>query len=92
MSTKQLHELRELIRTKYKLDVVIWALRGVRKPDRSIVEGKMQQADAIMKEITNTVNGWGPDSGWTESEKERAEEIKRRINLTGKRCWMENPP
>jgi len=48
-SPSTLRSLRELIRDKYRLDVEIWGLRGARKPDRWLVEQKMEKADAVRR-------------------------------------------
>jgi hypothetical protein len=93
VSPETLRDLRELIRTRYELDVEIWSLRKVRRPDRPLVEEKMERADAALAEIINIVQAWdGTEKSWTPEEWEQAQEIVRRIEMDGKKHWMGNPP
>jgi hypothetical protein len=93
VSPETLRELRELIRTRYELDVEIWSLRKVRKPDRPLVEEKMERSDAALGEIMNIVQAWdGTENSWTAGEWEQAQEIISRIEAEGKRIWAGNPP
>jgi hypothetical protein len=93
VSPETLRELRELLRTRYELDIKIWNLRKVRKPDRPVVEEKMERSDAVLGEIMNIVQAWdGSESSWTPGEWEQAQEIIRRIEAEGKREWAGNPP
>jgi len=92
-SPDALHGLRDLIRTRYALDVEIWSLRGVMWRDRPIVEEKMRKADAVLEEIYNRVDTWEEnDRVWTPQEWELARDIKARIQAGGKRVWKDNPP
>lgn len=93
VSPETLRELRELIRTRYELDVEIWGLRKVRKPDRPLVQEKMERSDAALEEIMNIVQAWdGTERSWTAGEWEKAKEIVRRMETLGKRQWVGNPP
>ncbi len=93
ISTDTLRGLRDLIRTRYELDVEIWSLRKVRKPDRYIVEEKMERADAVLSEICAIVRAWdGTENTWTKSEWEQAKDIQKRVLAHGKRRWSGNPP
>lgn len=93
ISLGTLHRLREHIRTKYKLDVEIWSLRNIKKPNREIVEEKMKKADVVLLEIMTITNAWeGTESSWTRWEWKRVMEIRRRILADGKRWWEANPP
>jgi len=90
---KALREFRELIRTRYELDISIWANRKVRRPDRPYVEDMMEKSDAILRQIRQVVDSWDQEGGnWTAEEWECAEEIRNRLDLEGKREWAENPP
>lgn len=92
-SPEALRGLRDLIRTRYKLDMEIWSLKGVRKPDRPIVEEKMEMADAILMEIYAVVETWEEnDKIWTPQEWVLAREVKERLLAEGKRWWKNNPP
>jgi hypothetical protein len=93
VSPETLRDLRELLRTRYELDIKIWNLRKVRKPDRPVVEEKMERSDAVLGEIMNIVQAWdGSESSWTPGEWEQAQEIIRRIEAEGKKEWAGNPP
>lgn len=93
MSPETLRNLRELIRQKYELDVEIWDLRAVRKPDRWIVIEKMEKADAVLQEILTMVTAWeGTQQSWTGGEWERVQEIQDRLQVDNKRWWTGNPP
>jgi hypothetical protein len=90
-----LRSLRELIRRKYELDMLIWADRKVRRPDRPFVEANMEQADAVLAEITMIVGTWGEDHGdsmWKDHEKPLAQEVHARLHEDGKRWWRDGPP
>lgn len=92
-SPETLRSLRELIRDKYRLDVEIWGLRGARKPDRYIVEQKMEKADAVTKEIMAIVGTWedNRDRSWDQAEWERVQDICRRLKNSGIRNWADKP-
>jgi hypothetical protein len=92
-SPNSLRELRELIRTRYALDVEIWDLRMVRRPDRPIVEEMMEKSDSALLEIKKIIQAWdGTEGNWTVREWEQVQEIRRRILTSGKREWATNPP
>lgn len=92
-NTETLRELRELIRTRYELDVKIWSLRKVRKPDRPIIEEDMERADAVMAEIMEIIRAWeGSENWWTKNEWEQVEQIIDKMNADGKRRWVGSPP
>lgn len=92
-SPETLRNLRDLIRLKYKLDIEIWGLRGARKPDRWIVEQKMEQADAVLAEVMEMVQLWEhqSDGAWDDAEWERVQDICSRLQAGGIRIWADNP-
>ncbi|KAF2117304.1 hypothetical protein BDV96DRAFT_23797 [Lophiotrema nucula] len=92
-SPATLRDLRELIRKRYKLDIDIWSLRGVRVPDRPVVKEKMEQSDAILDEILAMVETWG-DNGETfeDEERKKMQMVKARLKGPGKRNWATHPP
>jgi hypothetical protein len=93
VSAMKLRELRDLIRLRYELDLEIWMLRGVRAPDRPIVEEKMERADAVLHTIIDTLHAWEDTrSSWTTEEWDKLGEVYGRIAEDGKRWWMKNPP
>lgn len=92
-SPEALQHLRELVRQRYELDMEIWQLRDVRKPDRPEVERRMYRADALLKEIQDIVKSWKMDAEvWTEGEGKVALEIRDRLLEDGKRIWRRQPP
>jgi cysteinyl-tRNA synthetase len=92
-SPETIRTLRELIREKYRLDVEIWGLRGARKPDRWLVQQRMEKADAVMEEIMGMVSLWDQnrDRSWSPAEWERVQDIRTRLQSGGIRVWAENP-
>lgn len=92
-SPETIRSLRELIREKYRLDVEIWGLRGARKPDRWLVELKVEKADAVVKEIMAMVKVWedNTDGSWDPKEWERVQDIRKRLLSGGMVIWADNP-
>jgi hypothetical protein len=88
-----LREVRNLIRTRYELDTLIWSLRGSRIPDRPFVQEKMDKADAVLQQIITMVDSWEKsEKVWTDEEWILAQRIKAMIDEKGKRWWAEQPP
>jgi hypothetical protein len=88
-----LRNLRELIRTRYELDMEIYRMRHVRGPDRPLVLQKMQRADALLAEILAIVNTWEQNPvTWDKREWELAVDIRNRLLADNKRKWANNPP
>jgi hypothetical protein len=94
VTPEKLRELRELIRLRYELDNTIWTLRGVRVPDRYIVEAKIIKADAALKAIEEKIEIWEDTSRdiWTDVEWAKFEQVRDRIRLPGKRLWKTKAP
>jgi hypothetical protein len=91
VSPETLCELRELIRTRYELDVEIWSLRKVRKSDRLLVVEKMERSDAAPGEIMDIMQAWdGTEKSWAKDEWAQAQEIIRRVEEEGNPLWEEN--
>jgi hypothetical protein len=96
-SPDTIRTLRELVRSKYELDVEIWGLRSARKPDHWIVEQKMEKADAIMYEIWHIIAMWddNSDGAWDEEEWRRVSELRKRLgepgNAPGIKIWAQEP-
>jgi hypothetical protein len=88
-----LRGLRDLVRTRYELDMYIWSVKGARGPDRDIVKEKMEKADAVLMEIYTKVESWEEDEKvWTAAEWALAQKVKERILAEGKRWWADMPP
>jgi hypothetical protein len=93
VSSEKLRELRDLMRTRYELDVEIWTLRGVRGPDRPVVMEKMERADAVLTTIMETIESWEDTrDSWTADEWEKIGQVYDRLKAPGKRWWREEPP
>jgi len=92
-SPEALRGLRDLVRTRYQLDMEIWSLKGVRGPDRPLILEMMERSDAILLEIYTIVETWeGNANTWTAEEWKLAMQIKERILSGGQRWWENNPP
>jgi len=87
-----LRGVRDLVRSRYQLDMEIWSLKGSRAPDRPVVIEKMEKADAVLMEIRAIVETWENGPVWTEEEWSLAQTIKERILKDNKRWWSNNPP
>ena len=93
ISPEAICELRDLIRSRYQLDVDIWALKRTRNPNRPYVLRKMEKADDILMEINTRVESWEENASfWTEEEWKVAQQIKQRIQLDGKKMWNGQGP
>lgn len=86
-----LRRLRELIRTRYQMDIAIWSLKDVQKADHEIVIQEGRKADAILQEIYNIVDTW-EETGWTAEEWKVAKRIKEYLSSHEQRIWENNPP
>jgi len=88
-----LRGLRDLIRTRYQLDMEIWSLKGARGPDRPVVMEKMERADSVLMEIYTMVETWEENEKmWTPEEWRLAQRIREQVMKEGKRVWENNPP
>lgn len=93
VQSKEIRDLCELVRKRYALDVDIWSLRDARNRDREEVQALMVKADAALARIRRTLDSWDR-SDLFDSERDwlKMQDIKRRINVPGKRDWLKNPP
>jgi len=93
MEPEDLRELCELIKERHCLDIVIWSLRNARMPDRYLVEIKMRKSDAILAKIETVVKTFDNLGAFSNNEEySKFKDIKKRIELPGKRRWMKDPP
>jgi hypothetical protein len=90
----QIRELGELIRLRYALDNMIWGQRHCSPVSRPLVEEIGRRADATLREIISIVEAWDNPDVWDpqSGDWQRLREIKRRIEMGGKRTWADNPP
>lgn len=93
-SPEAMYQLRELIRSRYEMDIKIWSLRNVRTPNRPSVEFYMDKADAIIEVILVIIEAWGDNSDktWTDEEWAKVEVISKRIREGGYRTWKDYTP
>jgi len=93
VTTKELFQLRELMRQRYALDLQIWDLRKARPGDRKIVEEKMKKADALLAQIRALVLSMDHrDYFKSDVEYRKLKEIRTRILAGEKRHWVKNSP
>jgi hypothetical protein len=95
ITSDEVRELRELIRQRYYLDIELWNLRDIKyySTNRRYIQGKMTQADAMLRKIKLKLDSWDKPEYWSSQiEYQKFKEIKARIMAEGKRNWQEHPP
>jgi hypothetical protein len=93
VQSKEIRALCELIRKRYALDIDIWDLKDSRDRDRDEVWALIYKSDAALAKVKRTLDSWDrPDLFDSERDWHRMQDIKRRINLEGKRDWVKHPP
>lgn len=93
ITPQELRELRELIISRYQLDIELYTLRDAKSFQRDHVEDKMRNADAMLAKIERVVKDWDRRDFWEDDEDYvKWKEIKKRIGEPGKRAWCKNPP
>jgi hypothetical protein len=90
----QVRELNELIRQRYALDNMIWGQRHCSPVSRPRVAEIGRRADATLREIISIVEAWDNPDVWDpqSGDWQRLREIKRKIEMGGKRIWADHPP
>ncbi|KAF2461820.1 hypothetical protein BDY21DRAFT_329738 [Lineolata rhizophorae] len=79
---EDLQEFRDLLRTKYCMDVDIWALNDVRAVDKEFVLDKMRKSEATVIELRNQVEKWRDMDSvnqWSGEERAALEAIYNRV-------------
>lgn len=90
---KELRDLLESIRERYKLDREIWGLRDVNVANRVLVKQRMQRADAMLDHIQRTVISFDNRIYFESDEDYRAFlDIKARVMDRSKRVWGNRGP
>ena len=87
VTAADLKACRELMRSKYKLDVEIWNLGDVNVEFRSVVDDLKRRSDATLDEIQRIVSRWRgpryaadvPGPRWTQDEEKLVREIQERV-------------
>jgi len=93
LTASGLRELRELIQTRYQLDIEIWEARKVKEFKRDKVIEKMHTADTALLKIKHMIKKWDKKQYFESDEDwEIFQDIKTRIWESGKRTWIGNEP
>ncbi|QDS73017.1 hypothetical protein FKW77_009130 [Venturia effusa] len=93
IESKEIRDLCELVRKRYALDIEIWSLRDARNRDRGEVKALMVKVDAALARIRRTLDSWDrPDLFDSDSDWVKMQDIKKRIDVAGKREWQKHPP
>jgi hypothetical protein len=93
VTAAEIRELCDLARKRFSLDVDLWDLRHAKERDREYIWDRIYQADAALHKIRRTLASWDRRDLFESKEHwEAFEDIKRRINLDGKRDWVAHPP
>ncbi|KAF2188026.1 hypothetical protein K469DRAFT_628283 [Zopfia rhizophila CBS 207.26] len=93
VTAEELRDLRDLIRTRYALDVEIWNLRHVKAFNRQKVHDKMRRADAALAKIERTVLSMDHIEFFEDpADYRKLQDIKVRVLEGGKRHWAVHPP
>lgn len=80
VTSQDLRECRELIRSKYALDVWVYNARDVRAHNRDIMDDKKRQSAGALVDIQKTVKGWvEAKAQWSPEEWEMVLMIYQRI-------------
>jgi hypothetical protein len=80
VTSQDLRECRELIRSKYALDVWVYNARGARVQNRPIVDEKRRQSAGALVDIQRVVKGWvEAEAQWSTEERKMVQAIYKRI-------------
>ena len=93
VTKEELRELGELIRERYKLDMLLYNLRDKTSYEDDVIEENTIKANAALEKIKRLVNSFDRHDLFTDHrDYEKLREIKRRIYEGGKRDWKKHPP
>lgn len=81
VTSEDLYNLRELMRTKYTRDVEVYSLRKAYRANLHIKEEAQRKADQAMQEIARRVAAWDLDNTWDSEERELVKDIQERLGL-----------
>jgi hypothetical protein len=80
VTSQDLRECRELIRSKYALDAWVYNARDIRAHNRDIMDDKKRQSAGALVDIQRTVKGWvEARAQWSPEEWEMVLRIYQRI-------------
>jgi hypothetical protein len=90
---EELRELGELIRERYKLDMLLYNLRNKTSYEDDVINENTIKATAALVKIKRLVDSFDrPDLFTDPQDHEKLKEIRRRIYEGGKRDWKMHPP
>lgn len=82
-----------MVQKRYALDLEIWEGRNLGDWDRDLVEDAMKKSDAVLLKIQRILSSWNdPGIVWAPQDYAKVQEIRARLDLSGKRNWSVNPP
>ncbi|KAK5163261.1 uncharacterized protein LTR77_010847 [Saxophila tyrrhenica] len=85
--------LRELIRNKYRLDILIWQNRRVQRADRELIFRDCHEADRMRRHILSIVKSWEEDMFDREEDWSMAKKIKNSLGREDEHAvWADIPP
>jgi hypothetical protein len=89
----ELRELGELIRERYKLDMLLHNLRNKTSYEDDVILENTIKSTAALAKIKRLVDSFDrPDLFQVPSDHNKLKEIRRRIYEGGKRDWNKHPP
>ena len=90
---EELRELGELIRERYKLDMLLYNLRDKTAYEDDVIDENTIKASAALEKIKRLVDSFDRYDLFADPrDYEKLREIKRRIYEGGKRDWKKHPP
>jgi hypothetical protein len=90
---EELRELGDLIRERYRLDMLLYNLRDKTSYEDDVIDENIIKASAALAKIRRLVDSFDrPDLFKDRKDHEKLKEIRRRIYEGGKRDWKKQPP
>jgi len=90
---EELRDLGELIRERYKLDMLLYNLRDKASYEDDVIDENTIKADAALVKIKRLVDSFDRHDLFADPrDYEKLKEIKERIYQGGKRDWKKHPP
>ena len=93
VTNDELRELGELIRERYKLDMLLHNLRNRTSYEGDVIRDNITKSTAALAKIKRLVDSFDrPDLFKIPGDHNKLKEIRRRIYEGGKRDWNKHPP
>jgi len=90
---EELRELGDLIRERYRLDMLLYNLRDKTSYEDDVIDENIIKASAALAKIKRLVDSFDrPDLFKDRQDHEKLKEIRMRIYEGGKRDWKKQPP